>query len=449
MRPIRRFGRVGRLAAALLVLACAAAVTLVTAPNASAATTRYVFTAFTNSSESNMYVYTSTNARDFTLLRGPAYTPPSGLIRDPSIMRHTDGRYYVVYTVNWTGTQFGIASSTNLTDWTFVRNVTVPLSGIYNTWAPEWFVDPADGSVNVIVSLSTGSYGPFRPYRFRALNSALSSWSAPTVLGGFTTNHIDTFIVRSGSTYHAFAKNETTKYIEHATAPSLNGPYTFVGTGNWSGWGSGLEGITVTQLDNGAWRIFMDAYSSGRYWYADSSNLNTWGGRIEVPGGLSGFIRHGTILKESIETPTAGFTSTAVAQHSGKCLDVPNAVTTNGTQLQQWTCNGLAAQSFQFRPVAGLAGTYNVVNTGNGLCLDVSSASTADGATVVQWTCSSGANQRFRLQSTAAGIYQLVATHSGKCLDVNTASTADGAKTIQWTCSSGANQRWRLTGAPA
>src|SRR3712207_6636283 len=112
MRPIRRIGRVGRLAAALLVLACAAAVTLVSAPNASAATTRYVFTAFTNSSESNMYVYTSTNARDFTLLRGPAYTPPSGLIRDPSIMRHTDGRYYVVYTVNWTGTQFGIASST-------------------------------------------------------------------------------------------------------------------------------------------------------------------------------------------------------------------------------------------------------------------------------------------------------------------------------------------------
>ena len=164
MRRALRLGRFGRLAAALLVLAGAAAVTLASTHTASAATTRYVFTAFTNSSESNMYVYTSTDARNFSLLRGPAYTPPSGLIRDPSIMKHTDGRYYVVYTVNWTGTQFGIASSTNLTNWTFVRNVSVPLSGIHNTWAPEWFIDPADSSVNVIVSLSTGSYGLKGPY---------------------------------------------------------------------------------------------------------------------------------------------------------------------------------------------------------------------------------------------------------------------------------------------
>ena len=457
MRRVPRLGRLGRLAAAILVLAGATAVALASVPSASAApVTRFVFTAFTNSSESNMYVYTSANARDFSLLRGPAYTPPSGLIRDPSIMRHTDGRYYVVYTVNWTGTQFGIASSTNLTNWTFVRNVTVPLSGIHNTWAPEWFIDPADNSVNVIVSLSTGSYGPFKPYRFRALNTALSSWAAPVALTGFNTNHIDTYIVRSGSTYHAFAKNETTKYIEHATAPSLNGPYTFVGTGNWSGWGSGLEGIAVTQLDNGTWRIFMDAYSSRRYWYADSSNLNTWSARIEVPGGLSGFIRHGTILKETVDNGTGptpgtgtGFTSTAVAQHSGKCLDVPNGVTTTGTQLQQWTCNGLTPQSFQFRPTTGNTGAYNVVNTRTGLCLDIAAASTADGAQVVQWTCTTATNQTFRLQPTTTGIYQLIAAHSGKCVDVTAASLADAATLVQWTCTTGTNQRWRITGGPA
>ena len=35
-----------------------------------------------------------------------------------------------------------------------------------------------------------------------------------------------------------------------------------------------------------------------------------------------------------------------VAYHSGKCLDVPNFSTANGTQLQQWTCNGNSAQQF-------------------------------------------------------------------------------------------------------
>ena len=56
----------------------------------------YLMTAFTNSSESNMYVYDSANATNFSLVRANAYTPPSGLIRDPSVIRHTDGYYYVV-----------------------------------------------------------------------------------------------------------------------------------------------------------------------------------------------------------------------------------------------------------------------------------------------------------------------------------------------------------------
>ena len=31
--------------------------------------------------------------------------------------------------------------------------------------------------------------------------------------------------------------------------------------------------------------------------------------------------------------------------NSGKCLDVPGASTADGVQLQQWSCNGTAAQS--------------------------------------------------------------------------------------------------------
>jgi hypothetical protein len=39
--------------------------------------------------------------------------------------------------------------------------------------------------------------------------------------------------------------------------------------------------------------------------------------------------------------------------YSGKCLDVPSASTADGTQLQQYTCNGTAAQSFTLNPVGG------------------------------------------------------------------------------------------------
>ena len=294
------------LAAAVTGVLAGTALTTVGAQPAAAAgpAPHYLMTAFTTSSESNMYVYDSADATGYDLIRANAYTPPSGLIRDPSVMRHTDGWYYLVYTTNWTGNTIGFARSTDHVNWTFLRTVTVGLNGATgSTWAPEWFKD-TDGSVNVIFSASTGgTAGQFQPYKITATNGDLSAWSARTPIG-IPANHIDTFVVKSGSTYHAFTKNETTKYIEHATAGALTGPWTFTGTGNWAGWGSGLEGPALVRLPNGSWRLYFDQYGAGRYYYADSSNLTTWSAKTELPG-LSGTVRHFTVLREDVGDSTA------------------------------------------------------------------------------------------------------------------------------------------------
>jgi hypothetical protein len=262
--------------------------------------TRYTMTAFTKTSESNMYVYDSPDATTYTLRKGPAYTPPTGLIRDPSIFKHTDGFYYLTYTTNWTGNTIGIARSADRLNWTFLYNYTVPISGITRTWAPEWFID-TDGSVNIIVTLTSASTAVhFTPWKITATDSTLTNWSAPTQLAGIGPNHIDTFVVKIGSTYHAFAKNETTKLIEYATASSLTGPYTFKKTGDWAGWGDWVEGPALVQLDDGGWRIYFDGYREGKYWYSDSyDNFATWTPKKELPG-LSGFVRHMTVLKERV-----------------------------------------------------------------------------------------------------------------------------------------------------
>jgi len=266
------------------------------------ATTRYTMTAFTNSSESNMYVYESPDALAYTLLKGPAFTPPAELIRDPSIIKHTDGYYYIVYTTNWTGNTIGFARSRDRVNWTFVRNHTLPLAGIERTWAPEFFVD-GGGSVNIIVSLDTTATPDyiFRPHLLTATNASLSSWTTPKPLTGLDkANYIDTFVVRHGGQYHAFTKQETTKYIEYATATSLGGPYTFRGTGDWAGWGSWREGPALAQLDNGGWRIYFDGYAEKKYYYSDSlDGFRTWTPIRELPK-LSGFARHFTVLKESV-----------------------------------------------------------------------------------------------------------------------------------------------------
>ncbi len=153
----------------------------------------------------------------------------------------------------------------------------------------------------------------------------------------------------------------------------------------------------------------------------------------------------------------AGFQTVAVAQHSGQCLDNTDLRTTDGNQQQQFYCEGGDQQQWSFRPVAGVADTYTVVNQQSGKCLDVNGVSTADGAAVQQWTClSGGQNQQFTLRKvTYAGNdshdYQLVARHSGKCVDVSAISTAARALIHQWTCNpagqgSPLNQTWRVLG---
>ena len=263
----------------------------------------YTFTSFTNSSEAQMYVSQSKDGLNFSKPIGPVYKPPKDLLRDPSIIHHKqDGRYYITYTTNWTGNTIGIAYSTNLMHWTLLKNITLP-STVLVSWAPEWFID-TDGSVNIIVNLNSTNKGNanFIPQKITALDKSLTIWSNPTPLEGLSPNYIDTFVVKVGSTYHAFVKNETKKYIEHATATSLTGPYSFgKDTEDWAGWGNNLEGPTVFQLDNGTWRIFMDGYASHKYYYSDSSdNFQKWTPKAEIPDGLSSVVRHGTVLKEEV-----------------------------------------------------------------------------------------------------------------------------------------------------
>lgn len=259
--------------------------------------TRYTMTAFTNSSEADMSVYESTDATAFHPLRAPAYHPPTGLVRDPSTLHHSDGFYYVAYTTGWDGNTIGFARSTDRVNWQFLRNYTIPLAGVRHTWAPVWFVD-SGGLVDVIVSVSFG--GDFHPYLMIATDPSLMNYTPPVPLVGIGQNYIDTTIVKTGALYHAFTKNENTKCVEHAVSVTPAGPYVYVGTGNWAGWGCPREGQSLIQLPNGAWRIFLDGYTDGHYYYSDSNNgFTTWSPIQQLPG-LSGIVRHFTVLEESV-----------------------------------------------------------------------------------------------------------------------------------------------------
>ncbi|WP_051139512.1 arabinofuranosidase [Gordonia hirsuta] len=284
---------------------------------------RYTMVAFSNASARDMDVYESSDGTVFRLLKRAAYRPPAGYVRDASLLRHTDGQYYVTYTTA-DGANIGFARSTDRLTWEFLGNHPTPLccallpgtgdgTGPVNplgitgsagwqdgpslspfttkAWAPEFVVD--GGRTHLIMSMSTG--GGFVPYLLTARDSSLRNWSVPIPLQGLGADRIDTTVVKVGATYHAFVKNETKKVLEHATAPALRGPYTFVEPGPW---GELVEGPSVTALPNGHWRLYFDAYKSGKYLYSDSADgMKTWSEPQELPG-VSGTVRHFSVLRE-------------------------------------------------------------------------------------------------------------------------------------------------------
>jgi hypothetical protein len=135
------------------------------------------------------------------------------------------------------------------------------------------------------------------------------------------------------------------------------------------------------------------------------------------------------------------------AAHSTRCLDVPEASTSNKVQLQQYYCNGSTAQLFSLQPV-GNEGFYQIVNYNSGKCLDVRDRSTSENAVVQQYTCHGGTNQWWypAPDGNYAGHVQFVNRNSWKCLTVQYGSVLANAKLVQNTCNGSgttAHQAWR------
>ncbi|MFY2764386.1 DUF1800 family protein [Arenimonas sp. MALMAid1274] len=146
------------------------------------------------------------------------------------------------------------------------------------------------------------------------------------------------------------------------------------------------------------------------------------------------------------------FASTAVAQHSGRCMELPGAVATLDIQLVQNTCNGRPEQGFRFEPVSGVVQGVKL-RTSTNACVGPRAAATANGTALVQQACSAGAEQNFRLEAiNASTTYRLRHMSSGRCMEISGSSQQAGGRVQLWDCqspTSGRNQNWGMGGASA
>lgn len=290
----------------------------------------YVFTTFyNNGAGQKLYVYRSREGSKFTALANePVYTPPTGILRDPSII-FWNGAWYVAYTVaNFpdTSTKFGIARSTDLVNWTFLTEVDA--SGFPNvsaTWAPEFVIDGTDLYVFVGLS-STGNSDSMQLHSFKAQNAALTSWGAPQLIS-LTHNPfsaIDSSVIKVDGVWHMFYREKTsggvTTMRRATSSGSVLGPYTLQTAGNLTTLlGNGSEANSIVQLENGVYRLYYDVYSPGTgMFYVDSTDLVNWSQPTAVtpnPALPSGSIlRHGTVWRHTPES----FASTQVPTKAGR-----------------------------------------------------------------------------------------------------------------------------------
>ncbi|GLZ60292.1 PQQ-dependent sugar dehydrogenase [Micromonospora sp. NBRC 107095] len=240
---------------------------------------------------------------------------------------------------------------------------------------------PAEGG-KTVGDINNGDWIAFQPYR----------------LGNVTSFNARVSSAGSGGTLQVRAGSATGTVLGSATVPVTGGWETFTTvTGTISNPPTGTTTLYLTFAGSGTGALYdLDAFTF-------------------VTG-----------------TPPAGGTG-PIKGLGGKCLDVRGAATADGTQIQIYTCNGSAAQTW--------AVTANSTIKSLGKCLDVSGAGTADGTKIQLWTCNGTAAQNWAAQADGT----LRNPSSGKCLDVSGNNSADSTVVHLWTCVSGAaNQKWTL-----
>lgn len=223
-------------------------------------------------------------------------------IRDPRVLKNS-GTYYLISTTGGI-TSWGCQTSTDFVSWSAVTAISVTGGGLApsNTWAPTWFTD-TDGSIHVISAIATTGFTNFQMYEQHptgGANFCTGTWSNPsliTITG--MTSVIDPWVtcrdsgnnvctsLSTGKTYYIFYTIccASREFGQYASATTLTGTYTNVGTGNWAGWLTTttdiIEGLQVIQI-SGAWRAFFDylpaaGFAPGQIYYSDSTdNWVTW-----------------------------------------------------------------------------------------------------------------------------------------------------------------------------
>ena len=128
-------------------------------------------------------------------------------------------------------------------------------------------------------------------------------------------------------------------------------------------------------------------------------------------------------------------------------LDIADASSSDGANLQIWAATGAANQKFRFE--CGDDGFYTITCLKSGKVLDVDNGNVVPGANVQQWSGYGGDSQKWAVQDDGDGGYRLVCKANGLAIDLTGGSTADGTNVQSWTLNGTEAQSFDISSAKA
>jgi len=282
----------------------------------------YLFSYFKGNGEDGFHLAYSYDGLKWTALNNDQsfLKPQVGndkLMRDPCIISDLDGTFHMVWTVSWKEKGIGYANSKDLINWSEQKYLPVMEheANAKNCWAPEIFFDEVKKQFLIFWATTIPGRFPETDYQsnkgikgqgnnhrmYYVTTKDFIEFSETKIFYDQGFNVIDATILKEGSEYIMFLKDETNKpfvpqkNIRMARSEFAEGPYGEASepiTGeDWA------EGPTVIKIKD-RWHLYFDKYRLRKYGLLVSNDMINWTEKsdsLEYPAGL----RHGTVFKAS------------------------------------------------------------------------------------------------------------------------------------------------------
>lgn len=235
-------------------------------------------------------------------------------VRDPHILRGTDGWFYQVVTdmkssLGWSSNRgMVLMRSRDLIHWEHhtihfpERYKGTMFAHVTRVWAPQTIFDESVGKYMVYFSILTDDGScPYDRVYYAYANKDFSDFEGePKVLFDVKDAAIDTDIVRDDDgLYHVFFKTEgqRQKGIKQFITPDLHDLSKWeLQPGMCQDTNKAVEGAGVFRLFDGTWVLMYDCYTSYHYQFCKSTDLRTFKQVQDTQTSGVFTPRHGTVI---------------------------------------------------------------------------------------------------------------------------------------------------------